>query len=172
MRPGESWEVEFELEMPPSINHLYVQRRGGKGRALTKEAVAYQSYIKQVVGNELHRLDGFPLDQERIYGIAITAQFLTLQNPGWFELNTRGPDKGKRKAKSRYKRIDVDNRIKFVQDCVTRTIGIPDDSQVFADHARKIEGPTEKLTIKIFVEDPTEYLRGQDGTEPESRGPE
>jgi Holliday junction resolvase RusA-like endonuclease len=166
MLEGRSGEVEFELEMPPSVNHLYVQRRGGKGRALTKEAEAYQSYIKQVVGDNLHLLGGFPLDQEQVYGISITAQFTSLQNPGWFEVNMKGPNKGQRKAKSRYRRIDVDNRIKFVQDCLTKTIGIPDDSQVFADHARKIEGPDEKLTIRIFVEDPADYLRGQDGTEP------
>lgn len=151
-------EMVFAFGMPPSVNKLYRRIRGGQ-LALTDVAFAYREHIKETVMDSLHELNDFPIDEETVYGLRITMIFKTLQNPGWFKRFTRGKRKGERKAKSRYKKVDVDNRIKFLQDCLVKTVGIPDDAQVFVGHQRKIEGDEESAHVILYVSDPQLFLR-------------
>lgn len=113
----------------------------------------------------------FPTDPELIYRFDIVCHFDALENPGWFELwdrdvhyvkdskdgkHKRGElrsKKGERKAATRYKRIDYDNRIKFLQDCVSKSIGIPDDAQIFVGHQEKREDPgNPRAEVTVTVE--------------------
>lgn len=142
--------------MPPSVNKLYIKRRGG-GLALSKVANKFREGVKKVVSKQMAALSVFPSeDHEVVYDIDLTAYFQSLENPGWFERFTKdsfytkdskdGKHKkgelkhknGDRKAKTRYKKVDIDNRVKFVQDCVTAALGIPGDEQIFEGTQRKV----------------------------------
>jgi len=141
--------------MPPSANALYQRRRGG-GLALSRAAKEFKERVKGIVGDRLNQILRFPVDEEFIYTMHVILYFDKLEYPGWFErwekdtYFTRGAHKGElkgkageRKAKSRYKVIDYDNRIKFLQDCIVSAIGIPNDAQIFRGTGEKRETPGE-----------------------------
>lgn len=133
-------EFRTTLTMPPSANHLYQRRRGG-GVTLSKMALQFQEDVKRHIRDFLPELTRFPVDHETIYQVDIALYFDKLENPGWFEVITKGPRTGERKAKTRYKIIDYDNRIKFLQDCMVKAIGIPNDCQIFRGVQEKREDP-------------------------------
>ena len=124
------------------------------------------------MNQHLGYLSRFPIAQENIYLFRIVLYFESLENPGWFErwtedtYATRGKTKGElvgrkgeRKAKSRYKKIDYDNRVKFIQDCVVEAVGIPDDSQVFRGEQEKREDPDDpRAEVFIKVLDQREFF--------------
>lgn len=146
-------ELFFELPIPPSANALYQRRRGG-GLALSKRAKEFKEQVKGIVGDHLSAIMRFPVDGELIYTLRIVLYFDKLENPGWFKhwekdvYFKRGAHKGElkgrageRKAQSRYKAIDYDNRIKFLQDCIVSAIGVPNDAQIFKGTSEKHEDP-------------------------------
>ena len=156
-------ELTLTFNLPPSVNALYQKRRGGQV-ALTDEAKEFRERVKRVVVDNLHRIK-IPLGQETVYEFTMRAYFEKLENPGWSETwdkdtyVMRGKNKGmclgkagERKAQSRYKRIDVDNRIKFLQDCVIKSVGIVDDCQVFRTILEKHESsqPRTEVTIRVI----------------------
>jgi len=179
--------VLITLELPPSVNKLYVKRRGG-GQALSAEAVRFNERVKQTVQENLHRLNHLRFTEDTVLGLDLFLYFGALENPGWFEqwekdskytkdiLFKKGPRKGQvqhrkgefrhrageRKAKTKYKTIDYDNRIKFLQDAVAKTIGIPDDSQIFGGFHCKLEDPNNpraEVIVRVSERDlyfPTE----------------
>jgi Holliday junction resolvase RusA-like endonuclease len=129
---------------------LYQRRRGGKV-ALTEEAYKYREHVKKVVASNLSSLSNFPLDRETVYSMDIKLYFELLENPGWFDVYTRGANVGKRKAENRYKVVDYDNRIKFIQDSVVNAVGIPNDCQIFMGTQEKHEDsecPRAEILIK------------------------
>jgi Holliday junction resolvase RusA-like endonuclease len=149
----------FEFPMPPSVNALYQRIRGG-GLALTDAAKRYRERVKKIVTRQLPRLSRFPAqNMETIFLLDIDAFFNELQNPGWFQVISRGPNKGKKKAKSRYKKVDADNRIKFAQDALTKAMGINDDAQIFEVSIRKIQRREEPETLRVTIRvaSPTRY---------------
>jgi Endodeoxyribonuclease RusA len=133
---------------------------------LTKEAMAFREKVKGIVVSNLGSVSRLPTDQESVYRIDLDVYIDSLENPGWFEFFeqdtfvTRGPKKGQvvgrqgeRKAKTRYKVVDVDNRIKFLQDCVCKSVGIPNDCQVFQVGSTKYEdanNPRVEVTITVL----------------------
>lgn len=162
-------ELLLITELPPSTNRLYQRRRGGQ-IALTEEAQRFREKVKESVVNSLGKVMSFPTDPELVYRFDIVTYFEALENPGWFESYERdeyytkdskdGKHKkgelkhrcGEKKAATRYKRVDYDNRIKFLQDCVSKSIGIPDDSQIFVGHQEKREDPDNpraEITVKV-----------------------
>ncbi len=116
----------------------------------------------------------FPVDPETVYGLDIILYFESLENPGWFERwkedkfytkdtkdtkHKKGELKhkgGERKAKTRYKILDYDNRIKFLQDSVSKAVGMPNDCQIFGGHQEKREDPSNpraEVTIRVVERD-------------------
>jgi len=169
-------------DLPPSVNALYQHRRGGK-LALTETAYRFRESVKAVVTTNLAKVLTFPTGPEVIYRFDITLYFEQLENPGWFEFWERDVfyqkdskdgkhkkgslkyKKGERKAVSRYKQIDYDNRIKFLQDCVSKSIGIPNDSQIFVGHQEKREDPRDpRAEVTVTVEkDPSRFFHERRG---------
>jgi hypothetical protein len=122
------------------------------------------------VVNRMGKVMSFPTGPELIYRFEIICYFDALENPGWFEYwdrdvyyakdskdgkHRKGELKyrsGERKAVTRYKRIDYDNRIKFLQDCISHSIGIPDDAQIFVGHQEKREdanNPRAEVAVSV-----------------------
>lgn len=130
-----------------------------------------------MIGAQLSKLFRFPVYQDTVYGIHIIVYFEKLENPGWFEFwkedtyFKRGLREGElkgsvgeRKAKSRYKEIDYDNRIKFLQDCVVTAIGIPNDAQIFRGTGEKREDPDNpRAMVRIKVLDRSEFFKEEEG---------
>ena len=157
--------------MPPSTNRLYRRVRGG-GLALTEEAKRFREDVKKVVVSQLGPVSAFPTSKETVYGINIDAYFDKLENPGWFEFwpetvyVSRGKGKGQlkgrrgeRKAETRYKVMDIDNRVKFLQDCVCKSIGIPNDCQVFQNKQTKYEDPENpRVEVTLITLDPQQFF--------------
>lgn len=157
-------KIEFEVPMPPSVNALYVNRKGKGGQvALSETARKYREQVKQVVSKKIAQVstviknhDGYG---DEIYKMEITCYFPKLENPAWFygKTFTRGEHEGDLKIKLRYKRVDIDNRIKFLQDWITKCVGL-DDSSVFEVTARKVEADEEKVKVSICEIDREGYL--------------
>ncbi len=110
--------------LPPSSNHIYVNARGGKGRFLSKEAQTFKSRtISLIQQNCMAKLIG--LDTSRIYRVWY-AFYFPIE-----ELLNKSFGSGKKgAAQTRYKRMDVENRLKLVADSLATAIGI-DDCQFF-----------------------------------------
>jgi hypothetical protein len=129
--------------------------------ALTGVAKVFRERLRKEIVSHLPQLSSFPLDQETIYRFDVYLYFKKLENTGWHQVHTKGKDKGKRKAATRYKRIDLDNRIKFLQDSVMSSLGV-DDSQVFAGYQEKredSENPRAEVVLHVV---PQEYFFGKE----------
>ena len=128
------------------MNKFYVRRRGG-GIALTKTALEYREKMRKAVVEIMHQVLQFEVSEETVYDLRVVLFFESLQNPGWTMLDRHG----QRKAKTRYKVVDVDNRVKFLQDCLVKALGIPNDCQIFRGTQEKHEdaqNPRVEITIR------------------------
>ena len=130
------------------------------------------------MAKHVREISDFPVTPDLVYEFALTLYFEKLENPGWFKTYkkdtyvTRGKHKGElkgkkgeRQAATRYKRIDYDNRIKFVQDCVAKFLGV-DDSQIFRGRPEKRESPNNPravITVKVIERDQFFEERRSDG---------
>jgi Holliday junction resolvase RusA-like endonuclease len=160
------------------VNQLYLKRRGG-GIALSEEAKAYRETVKRAVGERLADVSRFPVSLEHIYGLSMICLLDKLQNPGWFKrLAKDRPERkkkdkktgepkvyqkfkaaGEREAETRYKKLDVDNRIKFLQDCFIKSLGINGDEQVFENFLQKVERRGfNHANVEIYVLEPGDFL--------------
>lgn len=101
--------------VPPSANHAYINMK--HGRTLSKEGKKYIAETKtglvERFGKELRIFK-----PDKPYLIFFRFFFPAVENAGWFTGN----------AETRYKRIDVTNRVKLLEDCLKSAGGI-DDSQ-------------------------------------------
>jgi Holliday junction resolvase RusA-like endonuclease len=127
--------LEFD-QIPPSTNHIYFNLPTG-GRALTKEAKQYKSYIKDKLAREcLEDLIDFKFKPNTKFWVYATIYFERLVPKS-------------SSAKEAYLRIDVDNRIKLVQDSVFESLGI-NDANIFRVSYGKDEGK-EKVVMEIEI---------------------
>lgn len=120
-------------ELPPSVNHAYMTIMKGKGmkkiplRVLTKEGRRFKkeatSHLARTYPTELKHFK-----RNHPFGLAILFVFEAIQNKTWPE-----------SAKSRYKRIDVSNRVKLLEDVLADVADI-DDSQHMMVILAKTEG--------------------------------
>lgn len=123
--------------------YLKIRRWNKVVVALTDHAKKYRNHVKDVVSHNLDvAMNRFPVGNVEIaYGIEIDLYFTKLENEGWF----------KNKTKTRYCKVDADNRIKFLQDAVCKAVGIPDDSQFFRDVVQKFQSPDPHVDVRLLV---------------------
>lgn len=134
-------------ELPPSSNHIYF-----RGTILTKQAKEYAERFSQYVAqNHLHEV--FQMDDLAAYRLDLCFYFPTLENESW-----QNPEVSKKKqAKSRYKRLDLTNRIKLLEDCVRDALSI-DDCQTFVAHQEKHQDPINpRVEITVQKVDPEQF---------------
>jgi Holliday junction resolvase RusA-like endonuclease len=139
-------------ELPPTSNKIYFG-----GTRLTATATKYaEDFAKYVAQNHLHEVS--TMDSGAVYAVHLRFYFDKLTNDSWN--NPKLPPS--KRAKSRYKRIDLDNRIKLLTDCIRDAIGV-DDCQFFAGSQEKHEAPG-KERVEIIVEkiDPLLFGVGDD----------
>lgn len=131
-------EVVYE-ELPPTSNKIYF-----RGTILSTAAREYaERFAHYMARNHLHIIN--QMDPLAIYEISLDFYFESVINPTWENPKVK-PSK---RAKDRYKRFDLSNRIKLLEDCVKDAIGI-DDSHTFEMHQRKMHDPL-RPRVEIFV---------------------
>lgn len=140
--------------LPPTSNNIYVNARGGKGRFLSKEAKNFKLRAISTIQSECMAKIA-KLDPKAIYKVWYEFYFPT------DELINKTFGSGKKgAAESRYKRMDVENRVKLVADSLATAIGI-DDCQFFVGGHSKLSaslvGGNPQIRIFLSTEDPTRF---------------
>lgn len=115
--------------MPPSSNNCYVTVWKKKMRILSKEARAFkQRVLTDVVPRYLADISKLPKDSVYHVHYRIFFEREDVLTKTW------GAEKNG--AKSQYKKMDLENRLKLLSDVVSDALGI-DDSQFFSGHQEK-----------------------------------
>jgi hypothetical protein len=144
------------FSLPPSSNHIYITARGGK-RFLSEEAKKFKlDTISHIQSNYLPQIS--LLDREGLYRVWYAFYF-----PPEDILNMTFGGGKKGSAKTRYKKLDVENRLKLVSDALATAIGI-DDCQFFeGGHTKLSNSLTSGVSqVHIFLtpEDPQRFGLG------------
>jgi Holliday junction resolvase RusA-like endonuclease len=131
--------------LPPSSNNAYTVARGR--RILTKAGRHYLTETKARFSQNYPKEMQF-LKPNKPYVLALRFHFELIENLGY----TTG------KAASRYKQIDVDNRIKLIVDPLKDAGGI-DDSQFISIHPEKVQDVPERVELWIWSleDEPCEF---------------
>lgn len=135
-------------QLPPSSNHIYI-----KGSILRPEAREYaEIFSKYIAQHYLHEIT--QLNPEGLFAMHIRFFFPSLVNETWNDPKVP-PSK---RAKERYKRLDLSNRIKLLEDCVRDSLAI-DDSRTFSASQEKHQD-RKNPRVEIEVEEVSPLLFG------------
>ena len=104
--------VVRDLPMPPSLNKLYFTMRGR--RVLSAEGKRVKALVQSKITQAAAHLPELAAAQP--VTLTVYLYFKRLENVGW----------SKGTAKTRYKRVDVDNRAKLLKDSVEAGLGLGD----------------------------------------------
>ena len=131
-----SWLLTLGLPIPPTTNSAYVSIKGGR-RKLSTVGKVFKQQVKDSVARlfDLPGLDGLtnkPLELE------ITL-YMPVINKGW----STG------KAKFRYKRVDVSNRVKLLEDALCEALSI-DDAQIVGLTIEKRDSLTTGTLVTLY----------------------
>lgn len=127
--------------LPPSENRIRVHRRQG-GQVYSKEARDFQTLFGQhVLRQHFNDIASFVAEHRHthIYSVSMKFRFETLVNAGWV----------KNKAKTLYKKTDVGNRRKLIEDCLSSALGVIDDSLFFDLRLTKVMSPDPGVEIVL-----------------------
>lgn len=124
---------------PPSLNHMYITRRGG-GRALSEAGKKFKAETKTFLVQKYPTALRF-FKPNKPYHLYVRFSFP--------EVETKGYATGKA---NRYKTFDATNRIKILEDVLKDVAGI-DDAQNMVVTVAKEKGP--EMT-RIWVWSPEE----------------
>ena len=122
--------------LPPSINKLYKNNRWG-GRILSPEAKKFSVAAKLTLSKKWAFEEG--LTPNEPYALSLTFFMPRVVNAGW-------PN-----TKARFKKQDVTNYIKLLEDVICEVCGI-DDSCFMRVNLPKCEDP-ENPRIEITIEE-------------------
>lgn len=134
--------------LPPSSNQAYFNMPSKKtkegmkrgGRVLTRAGEAYKREVVQyIVKNHGHQTR--ELRKDATIGCFIAYGFPDMMNSGW-----------PKEAQWRYKKNDLANRPKLLQDAICEATAM-DDSQICFDYKYKYQSETPLTTIWIWNED-------------------
>lgn len=132
-------------DMPPTSNKLYF-----KGTRLTSVARAYaEKFSYHVVRQHLPQIS--MLNKKGVYALHLRFYMSNLINQSYFSSK-------KTRAETPYKRVDLSNRIKLLEDCVRDALSI-DDCQTFAASQEKHYVPEGQERVEILVQEiePTQF---------------
>ncbi len=133
--------IDLEVNMPPTLNKAYINTK--KGRRLTTHAKKTKESITKLVSFYILKKDiNMSLYKDNQMTLTVDYYFKEVENKGW-----------PKKAKFRYKKVDISNRIKLLEDAIADAIGIGDENffkLVLTKH--KSENRQEKCRIRIKVE--------------------
>jgi Holliday junction resolvase RusA-like endonuclease len=136
--------------IPPSINSAYkINRKTGAFYMDAKSKVykdAFQIYARE---NWLEEINNF--DTDSIYHLNLNFLFKEEELVNLdFGINKR--------RKKKYKRVDTDNLVKLMKDCIAKAFGF-DDSQIFTELSSKIISDTQGVEFSLVKLSPNEIYR-------------
>jgi Holliday junction resolvase RusA-like endonuclease len=99
--------------LPPSSNNIYIKRPAG-GRMLSQKARTFKVRAMQTLQKEA-RVAFLNLKDNVPYELKLSVFFETVENKGY-------PGA----AKTKYKRIDIGNRLKLIEDTVAEALDLDD----------------------------------------------
>lgn len=140
--------VKVTLTMPPSSNHIYINKSGG--RIKTAEARAWQNKaVREII--EQAKL-GFQenLDQNKQYALLMTFYFKQIINKGWGEIYKKGDKKGQRKSQNKWKRVDLSNRVKLAEDAMKIATGVDDSSTMASILIKTCDPQNPRLYMELI----------------------
>jgi len=117
--------IRFITPLPPSSNHLYFNLKKG-GRALTKEG---SKFINEVKVGLVRAYPNARAGKNDPLVLALRLYFPDVVNTGW-----------PKKTDTKYKRRDVSNYVKALEDALKQGLGV-DDSNHITMILDKQEGP-------------------------------
>jgi len=135
--------------LPPTENHIRVHRWQG-GMVYTKEAIGYRRLFTDFVrANHVVEINNFVAGhtETSVYALNLDFTFETVINKGWF----------KKRAKTLYKRFDVGNRRKLLEDCLVEVLGDIDDCLFFEVNLTKRMGDDCGVVMRLLEVDPLQY---------------
>lgn len=120
--------------VPLSSNHAYFHVTSGKGKKKITKRVLTEAGRKYKTETTSYIVKHYPQELTMFkpntpYGYIIQIFFPNMLNKGWPET-----------AKTRYKKFDVTNRVKLLEDAIVKAIGI-DDCNFLSTRSDKAEGP-------------------------------
>jgi Holliday junction resolvase RusA-like endonuclease len=134
----------FLDNIPPSVNHAYVNIRGG-GRTLSKAGLGYKNEVK-VHLTKNYRKELMVLKPDTQTVIKIVLGIPTMFNESF------GDKKG---AASKYKKIDISNRVKLLEDVIKDVTNVDDSCTEALMIVKKV---TEKEQTEIYIsQEPSDY---------------
>ena len=143
-------EFKVELPMPPSVNKLYFVKSGRKH--MSSEGKEIKARMKGIVLKEAVGALWLKEAQNSALEMELSLYFPAVENKGW-----------PKKAKSRYKRVDITNRVKLLEDALSEALGI-DDSVFFKTTITKQKGEERAcVTIRPYEQDRTSSAIEGDG---------
>lgn len=134
--------------LPPSSNNIYF-----RGSILKAPARKYaEDFAKFAAQTHLHEIS--QMNPSGIFALHLRFFFDSLVNESWNNLKV--PES--KRAKTRYKRLDLTNRIKLLEDCIRDALDI-DDCQTFAASQEKHHCPASPR-VEIEIEEVSPHLFG------------
>lgn len=141
--------------IPPSLNSVYKISKGGKMYMNTQAKVYKDAFIIWSREKIFKEISGLKISPYDIFSLNVDIYF-----PYADLMNDKYGKDGR--VKSPYKRLDIDNRIKLLQDCIAAVMGA-DDKQIFDVRFRKfcaktpkekrVEIDLQRTNLKNFVEE-------------------
>jgi Holliday junction resolvase RusA-like endonuclease len=131
--------VVLMVDVPPSLNHCYRTLPNG-GRALSSQAKSYkEKTILQI------RLQVASLD------LSLFHREPELEAVYHFYFAPEDVYTTTKKAESGYKRTDLSNRIKLLEDCICEAVGFDDRLFFQITLLKKVAPPGEKPHVRVAV---------------------
>lgn len=149
--------------IPPTTNNAYVNKSSGHGRALSKEGERYKKYVGlHILQQLLLARKTVPKDKE--LSVVFVLGFQTHTKKGGAVIPKKRVCKNgvvkviPEHKVSLFKKVDVSNRIKLLEDVLSEVTGI-DDSQTFRLLVVKKQSEQEYTHIGIWW-DNDDLLKG------------
>lgn len=136
--------VTADIELPPSVNHLYFQRGGI--RILSTEGKRYKFTVKNTLARKypdfIRRLTNAKLQQEELEML--------------FVLNFAKQDVycetyGKKSGVFRHKKIDASNRVKILEDSISEASGCDDKQNWRVSVAKQVVAEGHEPYVRVYV---------------------
>jgi len=121
-----------------SVNRLYITRKQDGRKALSKVGRAFQRTVINALIQEWGLL--LEPDPDKEYRLILHFYFPAVFSKGW-----------PKKAKSRFRKIDQTNFVKFFQDCVATASGVDDANHTLVLTTKR-EDP-EHPRVEIHLEE-------------------
>ncbi len=134
--------VKFDIPgMPPSINHAWfnLPRRG---RSLKPAGKKYKNEVQTLLAQKYPK-ELMTFHKHEPYLVFFRIHLEAIENATW--------GAAKKAAENRYKKNDVTNRIKILEDVISEVTGV-DDSATMTFIIQKVQAvPASNEKIEVFI---------------------